>query len=167
MWRKPTEAKALRSVPNASGPIRINPRPEPLDAETPLPMKLQVAPRPTTPEQVFPEAETPPVVGPIDSGPSTISAGLKIRGEFLGNSDLFIDGEAQGRIRFPGARVTIGASGRVVADIDAREIIIDGSVQGNLKASENIRLGPPSRVQGELGDSADRDRGWRAPARES
>jgi cytoskeletal protein CcmA (bactofilin family) len=46
--------------------------------------------------------------------------------------------------------VTIAASGRVVADIDAREIIIDGSAQGNMRATENIRLGPASRVQGSL-----------------
>jgi len=150
MWRKPTEAKALRAVSNMAMSARFKSQSARLDSETSPPAKLQVAPRPATPEQAFPESETPSIIAPVDSGPSTIGAGLKIRGEFNGSSDLFIDGEAQGKIRVPGARVTIGAGGRVVADIDAREIIIDGSAQGTLKASENIRLGPLSRVQGSL-----------------
>lgn len=150
MWRKPTEAKALRAVSNMAMSSRFKSHPTQLDDEAPSPIKLQVAPRPASSEQIFPESETPSVVAPVDSGPSTIGAGLKIRGEFNGSSDLFIDGEAQGKIRVPGARVTIGTGGRVVADIDAREIIIDGSAQGTLKATENIRLGRTSRVQGSL-----------------
>lgn len=44
--------------------------------------------------------------------------------------------------------MTVGPHGRVQADIEAREIIIEGAVQGNLKASERVRLGAASRVQG-------------------
>jgi cytoskeletal protein CcmA (bactofilin family) len=61
---------------------------------------------------------------------------------------LRIEDEAQGKIRVSGTRVTVGPSGRVQADFDAREIVIDGSVQGNLRDGESIRLGPSSRVQG-------------------
>jgi cytoskeletal protein CcmA (bactofilin family) len=150
MWRKPAEAKALRSVPNVAASMRMKPHSVQLDAGTPSPIKLQVAPWPASHDQGLSESETPSAIAPVDSGPSMIGAGLKIRGDFLGSSDLLIEGEAQGKIRVPGARVTIGAGGRVVADIDAREIIIDGSAQGNMKATENIRLGPSSRVQGSL-----------------
>jgi cytoskeletal protein CcmA (bactofilin family) len=34
--------------------------------------------------------------------------------------------------------------------MEAREIIIDGSVQGDLKASDNVHLGPSSRVVGSV-----------------
>ncbi|HKV04920.1 MAG TPA: polymer-forming cytoskeletal protein [Candidatus Acidoferrales bacterium] len=81
---------------------------------------------------------------------SRIAAGLKIQGEFSGSSDLYIDGEMQGKIHLADARVSVGPNGRVQADIDAREIVIDGSVQGNLKASEAIRLGGSSRVAGSV-----------------
>lgn len=47
-------------------------------------------------------------------------------------------------------RVTVGATGRVRADIEAVEIFIDGEVQGNLKASDNVRLGATSHVQGSI-----------------
>jgi cytoskeletal protein CcmA (bactofilin family) len=79
-----------------------------------------------------------------------IGPGLKIRGEISGSADLHIEGEAQGQIRLSGGRVSVGPSGNVQADIDAREISIEGSLQGNLKASESVRLGPSSKVQGSV-----------------
>jgi cytoskeletal protein CcmA (bactofilin family) len=81
---------------------------------------------------------------------STISAGLKIKGEITGTSDLTIDGETQGKVRLTNGRVTVGPSGRVIADIDAREIVVNGTVQGNLKASDSVRLGPSGHVEGSI-----------------
>jgi cytoskeletal protein CcmA (bactofilin family) len=81
---------------------------------------------------------------------SAISAGLRIRGEFTGHSDLLIDGEVQGSIRLPKSKVTVGPHGSVQADIEAREIVIEGKIRGNLNASENVRLGPKSDVQGSM-----------------
>jgi cytoskeletal protein CcmA (bactofilin family) len=83
-------------------------------------------------------------------GPSRIYSGIKIRGEISGTTDLFIDGEVQGKLCFGHASVTVGPSGRVHADIDAREIIVLGTVQGTLRAEENVRLGSQSRVKGNL-----------------
>lgn len=79
---------------------------------------------------------------------SRITSGLKINGEFSGTSDIYIDGEVQGKIRLGGARVTVGPNGKVQADIEAREIVIDGTVQGNLKAGESAHFGSSSRVVG-------------------
>ncbi|HTU35540.1 MAG TPA: polymer-forming cytoskeletal protein [Candidatus Acidoferrum sp.] len=82
--------------------------------------------------------------------PSTISAGLKIKGEITGTSDLTIDGETQGKVRLTNGRVTVGPSGRVIADIDAREIVVNGTVQGNLKATDSVRLGSSGHVEGSI-----------------
>jgi cytoskeletal protein CcmA (bactofilin family) len=54
----------------------------------------------------------------------------------------------QGNIRLPAARVCVGPQGSVKADIEAREIVIEGMAHGTLKAAENIHLGASSRVQG-------------------
>jgi cytoskeletal protein CcmA (bactofilin family) len=81
---------------------------------------------------------------------SRITSGLKIRGELSGSSDLYIDGETQGKIQLGEARVTVGPNGRVQADVDAREINIEGTVKGNLKARESVRLGPSSQVEGSV-----------------
>ena len=79
-----------------------------------------------------------------------IGAGLKIQGEITGDSDLVIEGEAHGRIRMVNGRVTVAANGRVNADIEAVEISVEGRVQGGLKASDRVRLGPSSHVQGSV-----------------
>ncbi len=75
---------------------------------------------------------------------------MKIHGEISGNSDLYIDCELQGKIRLGGARVVIGPNGKVQADIEAGGVTIEGSVEGNIKASESVRLGAGSRVQGSM-----------------
>lgn len=61
-----------------------------------------------------------------------------------------MEGETQGKIRITNGRVTVGASGRVTADIDAREIVVHGTVQGNLKATESVRLGSSGHVEGSI-----------------
>lgn len=79
-----------------------------------------------------------------------IGAGLKIQGEITGDSDLVVEGEAHGKIRMVNGRVTVAANGHVNADIEAVEISVEGSVQGGLKASDRVRLGASSRVQGSV-----------------
>jgi cytoskeletal protein CcmA (bactofilin family) len=89
---------------------------------------------------------------PVPAGrvTSKISAGLKIHGDVFGESDLYIDGEVQGKIRLANSRVTVGPNGRVQAEMEALEIVIEGSVQGNLKAGASVHLRPASRVSGSV-----------------
>jgi cytoskeletal protein CcmA (bactofilin family) len=142
MWRKPSEGKPS---PTAS------PRP----VAVPVPAQSYSPSSPAPKSEPFQSPAAPvfsskPDVARANDGDSRISAGLKINGEISGSSDLYIDGQTQGKIRFPQAQVTVGPNGRVEADIEAREIEIHGTVTGNLKASERIRLGASSRVQGTL-----------------
>jgi cytoskeletal protein CcmA (bactofilin family) len=97
-----------------------------------------------------PVASTPAISFSQIPQSSAISAGLHIHGEFTGHSDLLIDGEVQGSIRLPKSKVTVGPHGSVQADIEAREIVIEGKIRGNLNASEYVRLGPKSDVQGSM-----------------
>jgi cytoskeletal protein CcmA (bactofilin family) len=129
MWRKPAEAKPspLPSKGFAADEMAVSPA----SISAPVPVS------------------TPPLA-PLTRSESAVSSGLRIHGEISGTSDLYIDGEARGKIRLETSRVTIGPNGRVQADIEGREIVVQGSVKGNLKASERIRLGNSSRVQGSL-----------------
>lgn len=104
----------------------------------------------STPSAIWPKAD-PTIGAQRPSGePSRIRSGLKIRGEISGNTDLYIDGDVQGKLRFGQAMVTVGPSGHVQADIEAREIVVEGNVQGTLRAEERVRLGAQSRVKGNL-----------------
>jgi cytoskeletal protein CcmA (bactofilin family) len=135
MWNKSAEAKPS---PQASVPVI----PEPVERA----QNTQAVSAPAA----QPVAYTAPINAAVPNGTTTISSGLKISGEISGTSDLYIDGETQGKIRLTNARVTVGPNGRVTADIEAREIIIEGSVQGNLKAGERVQLGAQSKLQGSV-----------------
>jgi cytoskeletal protein CcmA (bactofilin family) len=167
MWRKTNETKAPGQLGNESSaapaatPLKpqVNSTPQPSPSastsaaqpplSSPAPISQPVAP-PSAPVAVAPKpVATSSVVSQAPSS-SVIGAGLKIRGEISGNSDLHIEGEAQGQIRLTGGRVSVGPNGNVQADVDAREISIEGALQGNLKASESVRLGPSSKVQGSI-----------------
>jgi cytoskeletal protein CcmA (bactofilin family) len=152
MWHK-NDGKSSPEVPQppAAGTTKSQITPEPPAATTvaPAPAESIVASTPTPVSRAI--APEPPVSAPaVVSGESRIQAGLKIHGEISGNSDLYIDGELQGKIRLGGARVVIGPKGKVQADIDAGAVTIDGSVQGNIKATEGVRLGAGSSVQGSV-----------------
>lgn len=134
MWRKPTDAK-----PSSDAASSISPRTQ---AET-RPKRSSFDRSPAA-SPVYSPAET------ISSQASRIGPGLKIKGDITGNDDLYLDGEATGKILLTGARLTIGLKGHVQAEIEAREIVVNGSLQGNLKAEDHLRLGSSSQVEGTL-----------------
>src|SRR5690242_4635697 len=125
MWRKPDEKPASQpSKTPAAVPVSLKPD---LVPEPPA-----TAPPPPAPEaRVFKSPVVEPAVpSPVSSTGSRINSGLKITGEVFGDSDLVIDGEVQGKVRISSGRVTVGPSGRVQAEIEAREIVVEGTVQG-------------------------------------
>ena len=93
----------------------------------------------------------PPAHRPAEStSRAVIGASLDLQGELSGNEDLLIEGRVQGRIQLPQNAVTIGAKGRVSAQVLARLISIEGEVDGNLVAEELIMLKKSARVRGDL-----------------
>ena len=141
MWRKPTEVQPS-SQPYAS-PNPSSTRSE----ESPKAASFQPQGYSTPAASL---GSVPSSAAPNSSNISKISSGLKIQGDVSGSSDLYIDGDVTGKIRLSNARVTVGPNGRVQAEIEARDIVVDGSVQGNLKAGESARFGSSSRVVGSV-----------------
>jgi cytoskeletal protein CcmA (bactofilin family) len=80
---------------------------------------------------------------------SVVCKGITIRGEVTGDEDLQIDGEVSGSVKLGAARVMIGPEGRVAGNIQAREIIVRGTLKGNLRASERILMGSTGRWEGD------------------
>jgi cytoskeletal protein CcmA (bactofilin family) len=150
MWHK-TDGKPSPETPQPPAGIntksQVAPEPPALSAVSPSPTE----PVPTAaPRAEVPEPAVVAAPAPFATGTSRIQAGLKVHGEISGNSDLYIDGELQGKLRLGNGRVVIGPNGKVQADIEASGVTIEGFVQGNIKATESVRLGPGSRVQGSV-----------------
>jgi cytoskeletal protein CcmA (bactofilin family) len=144
MWRKP-DGKPSSDAANAPSPMPAKTPAQ--DAKPAKPASFEPAPAAAPAPRIATQAVSADLASP---GASRIGAGLKIRGEISGNADLTFDGEVNGKIRVTGARVTVGPTGKIQADIEAREIVVNGTVQGNLKADAKLRLGSSSHVEGAL-----------------
>jgi cytoskeletal protein CcmA (bactofilin family) len=140
MWRKPEEAKP--AAPAAETPA---------SASTLTPMQAPTsAPRAETPVIRSLAGLTAEVVQP--SG-GIITSTLLIKGEVRGSEDLYIDGEVQGTIHLTNGRVTVGPHGKISADVDAREIVVRGKVQGALRGRERVEIGSTGEVRGDIATS--------------
>jgi len=147
MWRKPEEAKpSSKTPPKPDGVTNTaaSASTAPVAAATHVEAPVLPAQVPASPVKFAAPA------APTDGSQSQISAGLKIRGDITGTSDLWIDGDVQGKIQLTGCKLTVGPSGRVKSDIEAREISVFGNVNGNLKAAEWVALGNTGRLEGSV-----------------
>jgi cytoskeletal protein CcmA (bactofilin family) len=79
-----------------------------------------------------------------------LGASLQVKGEITGTEDLLIDGPVEGRIHLDGQRLTVGAAAKVTADINARDVMVYGSVKGNVRATGRIEIKKDGSIIGNL-----------------
>ena len=91
---------------------------------------------------------------PLSTSPSgntaRLGASLHVKGEITGSEDLFIDGNVEGKVTFRNAVLTVGPNASVKGDIDAREIVIRGRVEGKLEGSDRVQIWSTARVNGDI-----------------
>src|SRR6185312_12339293 len=85
-----------------------------------------------------------------ENGSARIGKSVVIRGEVKGGEDLIIDGRVEGTVTLTESRLTIGPNANVAADLSARDILIQGQVQGNIVASGRVELRAGSVVEGDV-----------------
>jgi cytoskeletal protein CcmA (bactofilin family) len=90
-----------------------------------------------------------PAVGPVTEH-ATIGSSIVIKGEVSGTEALFIDGTVEGSIHFPEHRVTIGRRSTVKANIKARDVVVMGTVKGNIQCGDLLDVRAESTIQGEI-----------------
>src|SRR5215467_11884641 len=86
--------------------------------------------RSRTPTSVEPQTRTAAAASTGSQEQATLGKSIAIKGEVSGSGSLYIDDHVEGSINLPGNRVTIGRNGVVLANNDAREIVILGNVHG-------------------------------------
>lgn len=80
-----------------------------------------------------------------------ISQGIRIRGEVTGSEDLFVDGLVEGKLNLTSnSCLTVGPNGSVKADLNAREIIIRGKVEGSVVARDKLQIWSTGQIHGEV-----------------
>ena len=63
-----------------------------------------------------------------------------VQGQLSSAEDLLIEGKFEGNINLDNHCLTVGTEGQVKAEIRARQVIILGSVTGNVVAREKIEI---------------------------
>ena len=79
-----------------------------------------------------------------------IGTSIQVEGAVRGEEDLMIQGEVRGTVELKSNRVTIGSDGRVFADVHAREICIEGLVDGSLVASHQVVILETAQITGSI-----------------
>lgn len=155
MWRKTTSAKPFsesESAPVTASSESAQNEVASVPSASAKPREISQAASPVSSAPFLSPAAQPPapVPAPSNSAGFSIPSGLKIHGTISGSSDLSLDSEMHGKVWLSGARLSIGPNGRVHADIEAREVVVNGNLTGNLKASESVRFGSNARFQGSV-----------------
>jgi cytoskeletal protein CcmA (bactofilin family) len=83
-------------------------------------------------------------------GSTVIGKSVTIRGELSAKEDLYMDGTMEGTISLRDSRLTVGPNARVTADLDARDVVIYGFVEGNIRAAGRIELRESAQVKGDI-----------------
>jgi len=109
------------------------------------------------PVKEVPAVSTMPQVGKVEtwseSPKSTVAhigKSVVIRGELSGSEDLYIDGQVDGTIELREHHLTVGPNGRVQANINAKEVVIQGSVKGNVRAIDRVEIRKSGSLTGDL-----------------
>jgi cytoskeletal protein CcmA (bactofilin family) len=86
------------------------------------------------------------------ASPRTASIGksVVIKGQLFAREDLFIDGEIEGAVEMLENRITVGPNGKIVAGIKAREIVVLGTIHGNVEATEKIEIRKEAKLVGDI-----------------
>ena len=79
-----------------------------------------------------------------------ISQGIRIKGEVTGSEDLFVDGLIDGKLNLTNGSLTIGPNGTVKADVNAREVIVRGRIEGKVTGRDKVQLWSTGQVIGEV-----------------
>jgi cytoskeletal protein CcmA (bactofilin family) len=97
-----------------------------------------------------PNPYTPPKNVSASMEQATIGRSVVIKGEVSGAESLYVDGRIEGTVNFSDSRVTIGRSGVIVANISAKEVVIMGTVTGNIHCTDRLDIRSEGSLTGDV-----------------
>jgi cytoskeletal protein CcmA (bactofilin family) len=142
MWNKRREEEPPRTytppTPQNATPAAAG-APPPV-AHNPVEMKKEMTPVSSTPVAKFESAGTG----------NSIGKSVKVVGQIYSKEDLFVDGTVEGTLEASEHKLTIGPHGSIQAAIKAREVLILGSIQGNVEAYDRLEIRKDAKLLGDI-----------------
>jgi cytoskeletal protein CcmA (bactofilin family) len=91
-----------------------------------------------------------PLDATADSAMGRLGSSLHVKGDISGTEDLLIEGSVEGLIQLDERRLTVGPTAKLMADINARDVVVYGHVKGNVRAKGRIEIKKDGSVIGNL-----------------
>ncbi|HXY10622.1 MAG TPA: polymer-forming cytoskeletal protein [Terriglobales bacterium] len=79
-----------------------------------------------------------------------IGKSVNIKGELSGTEDLYVGGVVEGSIDLAGNNLVIGPNGQVKAKVQVKGVVIEGKVEGSIRATERAELRKTAVVVGDI-----------------
>ncbi len=110
--------------------------------KSPEPTPAPQAPKPISPDSTVKRA---PVAA--RSGPSIISADVKMTGTIVSTGEIDINGQIEGDVR--ASALTVGETGAVKGEVIAESVVVRGTVEGRIRGRK-VQLCTGAKVRGDI-----------------
>ena len=87
---------------------------------------------------------------PGGGGQAILGKSVIIKGQIVSREDLTIDGEVEGTVELQEHRLTIGPNGKVVSTVKAREVVVLGTLHGNVETRDRIHIRKDAKLVGDI-----------------
>ena len=79
-----------------------------------------------------------------------IGKSVAIKGELSGSEDLYVDGTVEGTIQLQGNSLVVGPNGHVHGEVHAKGVVVEGKLEGNIRASDRAELRKSAVIVGDI-----------------
>jgi cytoskeletal protein CcmA (bactofilin family) len=101
--------------------------------------------------QVFPASlRRTSMSAPLSADLAQIGKSVVIKGDLSGSEDLYVDGQVEGSISLKNNSLTVGPHGQIKASVEAKGVVVQGKLEGNVMASDRVELRKSAVVTGDI-----------------
>jgi cytoskeletal protein CcmA (bactofilin family) len=121
-----------------------------------IPKPVSAPPRPSElakegiPMSTLPGRTLEPSLEPNRGGSAVLGKSVIVKGQIMSREDLTIDGEVEGTVELQEHRLTIGPNGKVNASVKARELVVLGTIHGNVETTDKIDIRKEAKLVGDI-----------------
>jgi cytoskeletal protein CcmA (bactofilin family) len=84
---------------------------------------------------------------------AVLGKGAHLRGRIAGDGDLRVEGVISGDVALKG-HLTVEGGAEIVADVQARSVVVEGAIEGDISASEVVAIRAGAKVSGAIRGSS-------------
>src|ERR1700680_2652420 len=87
---------------------------------------------------------------PMSGELAQLGKSVGIKGELSCSEDLYVDGQVEGNITLKGNHLTVVPTGHGNANAEAKGLVVQGKLEGNIHASDRVELRKAAIVTGDV-----------------